>query len=431
MMKLFIYLFYRPLYAFLKSLIPVFRKKLNAKTLVWLELRQTNTDVDLRSEKNVFWFHASSGEIEYAKAIIRELRKAKPESTIVVTYSSPSAIKLFDNIKSSVNHFIPLPWDQPNAIADLINAINPQAIVFARTDFWPELIYQLKKKNIPSFIASYNPSFNAWNRFFNVVFFNHFKGIFCVHPSQASILNSMLSKDVSIAAPGDTRFDQVFWRLAQPSKLTIPLDFSYGVLGSTWLEDEKVITPILPALLNLGFKLFWAPHETNFENTERIELLLLELKIKYKRFSELMTAQDSGTVIDANVLSQYQVILMDKVGYLADLYRNAAWAFVGGSFKAKVHSVMEPLCCAIPVITGPYITNSPEALRYHQVIMNDLRVVQLAHDSNEFLQSVSAVRSIQPKDFKKMLIGHLEQNRYASVKIIKLILDKLQENVNS
>lgn len=430
MMKLFIYFFYRPFYILLKALIPALRSKLDSKTLAWLELRDSKTDINLSADKNVFWFHASSGEIEYAKAIIRELKLAKPESTVVVTYSSPSAIKLFENIKSSVSHFIPLPWDQAKPSADLITAINPQAIIFARTDFWPELIYQLKKKNVPSFIASYNPDFATWNRLFSLFFFNHFKGIFCVHPSQASILNSMLSKDVSILAPGDTRFDQVFWRLAQPSKINFPLDFSYGVLGSTWLDDEKVITPILPAILEQGFKLFWCPHETNFENTERIELLLLDLKIKYKRFSELITANDASS-INPVVLTEYQVILMDKVGYLADLYRNASWAFVGGSFKAKVHSVMEPLCCAIPVITGPHINNSPEALRYHQVMMNDLRIVQVVNDSKEFLAAVTTLKNIQPKDFKKMLIGHLEQNRYASVKIVKLILDKLQEISNS
>jgi 3-deoxy-D-manno-octulosonic-acid transferase len=119
------------------------------------------------------------------------------------------------------------------------------------------------------------------------------------------------------------------------------------------------------------------------------------------------------------------------VGILADLYRNATWAFIGGSFKSKVHSVMEPLCCAIPVITGPRIHNSPEAMKYNNVIMNELRVVQVANDSNEFLSAISALKDIQIKDFKKMLIGHLEQNRYASVRIVRIILDMFQETLNS
>lgn len=422
MINFLIYFFYRPIYSLLKALAPHLQAKLDQKTIDWFKLRDSKTDIQLNSD-NVFWFHASSGEIEYAKAIIRDLKTLPKETIVVVTYSSPSAVKLFENIKNYVDHFIALPWDQPEPIADLIRRINPKALIFARTDLWPELIFQLKKFKVPCFIASFNPSLNFWNRLFNLFFLNHFKGIFCVHPAQASILNSMLSKNVSISAPGDTRFDQVFWRLSQPSKITFPLDFSYGVLGSTWPEDENIILPNLPSMIQQGYKIFWCPHETNSENIERIELQLLQLKISYKKFSE-MTEGDLS-------YQQAQVILVDKVGLLADLYRTAAWAFVGGSFKAKVHSVMEPLCCAVPVITGPHIQNSPEALRYNQVIMNDLRIVEVVHDSKQFLESITKLKTLQIKDFKKMLIGHLEQNRYASIKIVRIILDMLQEKVSS
>lgn len=423
MINLLIYFFYRPLYALIKLSLPFWRSNLDEKTKQWMALRETKIDFDYGQNENVFWFHASSGEIEYAKAIIRELKSVNPSAVIVVSYSSPSAIRLFENIKTHVSHFVPLPWDQKKPLQGLIKAIHPKAIIIARTDLWPELIFQLKQLNIPSFIASYNPSLTFGNRIFNAIFLKHFQGLFCVHPTQASILNSILPKSVAISAPGDTRFDQVFWRLAQPSKITIPLDFNYAVLGSTWIEDEKIVIPMLSEIASYGQKIFWCPHEINTKNIERIELWLLELQLSHKKYSEIADGQAA--------INDLQVILVDQIGVLADLYRQANWAFVGGSFKDKVHSVMEPLCCAIPVITGPKINNSPEALRYHQVLMNDLRIVQVVNDSKEFQTAVLNFKNIQIKDFKKMLIGHLEQNRYASIKIVHLILNKLQEKVSS
>jgi len=245
MMKFLIYFLYRPFFVIIKSLVPLFKSRFDEKTLAWFKLRDEENTISFSSTDNVFWFHASSGEIEYAKALIRELKKAQPQATVVVTYSSPSAIRLFENIKPLVNQFIPLPWDQPKPLVKLINQLNPKTVIFARTDLWPELIFQLKQKNIPTFVASYNPSLSNGNRFFIGTFLNHFAGIFCVHPTQESVLHSIVRKEVYVSSPGDTRFDQVFWRLAQPSKSPITFDFKYGVLGSTWPEDEKIILPVL------------------------------------------------------------------------------------------------------------------------------------------------------------------------------------------
>ncbi|MFZ3231607.1 MAG: glycosyltransferase N-terminal domain-containing protein [Pseudobdellovibrio sp.] len=421
-MKFVIYLLYRPFFIFAKSILILFKPLLSNKTKKWIGLRHEKTNLNFKDKKNVFCFHASSGEIEYAKSIIRELKLLEKKSTIVVTYSSPSAVKLFDNISHLVDAFIPIPWDQPNPLRLLIFQLNPRAFIFARTDLWPELIFQLSLNKIPTFVASFNPSLTFLNRLFNLVFLNHFSGIFCTHIQQASALKTNLSTSIHISAPGDTRFDQVFWRLAQPSQVLFSLDFNYAVLGSTWPEDEIHFIPILKSIIDQNCKIFWCPHEVGPENIQRIESILTEHNLNHQRFSNIFSNSTA---------SLGEVIIVDQIGYLADLYRNASWAFVGGSFKAKVHSVMEPLCCAIPVITGPHIQNSPEALRYSQIIINDIRIVQVVHDSEEFLTALVQLKSLQLKDFKKILIGHLEQNRNASSACARIILERTQEILNS
>jgi 3-deoxy-D-manno-octulosonic-acid transferase len=56
------------------------------------------------------------------------------------------------------------------------------------------------------------------------------------------------------------------------------------------------------------------------------------------------------------------MLLLDRVGVLAECYRHADWVMVGGSFRGKVHNVMEPAAWAKPITVGPHYGNSPEAV---------------------------------------------------------------------
>ena len=303
-----------------------------------------------------------------------------------------------------------MPWDQPGEIQKILTALNPSSFYFGRTDLWPELIYQLFLRSVRTYILSYNPNLRFLNQLWSRIFLKNFSGLFCTHVSQEDMLKKILPDSVLIKTPGDTRYDQVFWRLRQPTKIPFQILSEYFVLGSTWPEDESVILPALKEIKNLGYKIILSPHEIDSVNINRLAKLITELNLSCEKFSELNS-------VDA------EVILVDKVGYLADFYRDCSGAFIGGSFKSKVHSVMEPLCCAVPVITGPKIYNSPEALQYHQVIMNELRVVQSVRTTTEFLNAVKKIKNTNKADFKKLLIGHLEKNRYATQKIMTFIVE--------
>lgn len=425
-MNFLVILIYRLFYILLKAIILLLKPILNSKMKLWIQLRNQPVPVFPNAGKIVFLFHAASGEIEYVKSLIRELKEARAEVFIVVSYSSPSAQKLFENIKIHVDLFLPLPWDQPAVMEHFLTALNPHSLFFARTDFWPELMTQAYRKKINLYVVSFNPSLSFTNRFLIKNFLNKASALFCVHPQQIPLLKNLVSENVFISAPGDTRFDQVFWRLKQPTRFAIELtsNLSYGVLGSTWEDDEKHFTPLLSEMISNGYKMIWSPHEVDARNIQRIEALLEDKKLKFQKLSAI------GKEIPYRFLD-CDVLLIDQIGYLADLYRNASWAFVGGSFKHKVHSVMEPLCCAIPIVVGPFINNSPEALKYSHIEMNGLPVIQIVSNSTEFLSAINKVKNAPSQDFKRLLIGHLEQHRNATRKILHYVVRRTQESLNS
>jgi 3-deoxy-D-manno-octulosonic-acid transferase len=59
--------------------------------------------------------------------------------------------------------------------------------------------------------------------------------------------------------------------------------------------------------------------------------------------------------------SDTSVLLVDTVGELLTLYASADAAFVGGSLvPVGGHNLLEPAALGLPVLTGPYFTNSQE-----------------------------------------------------------------------
>jgi 3-deoxy-D-manno-octulosonic-acid transferase len=64
----------------------------------------------------------------------------------------------------------------------------------------------------------------------------------------------------------------------------------------------------------------------------------------------------------ASAVPSTDVIVVDRLGVLADLYALATAAYVGGGFHdAGLHSLVEPAVFRVPVIIGPRHTDSRDA----------------------------------------------------------------------
>ena len=311
--------------------------------------------------QNPIWIHASSGEFEYAKPVISAIKKWQPRIPIVVTYFSPSYA---EHIKkhSGVDKCLPLPLDLPGPTNEFIEKLNPQMLLVARTDLWPEILLAAKKNKIPSllFSSTFRPlsGLRYFFFFYYKLIFNKFSDVFCVSESDsASIKKTNTHTPVSVF--GDTRFDQVVSRLqnSKPINENIfkNINCPIFIAGSTWPEDENIILPGLKLFLkNKRFVLVIAPHEPTLVRLQKLEKRLTQLKLSFECYSKSMQFQS-------------EVLIIDQVGILAELYTKANLAFVGGSFKSKVHSVMEPLAAGLVTLVGPMHKNNREAIEFQNI----------------------------------------------------------------
>jgi len=165
----------------------------------------------------------------------------------------------------------------------------------------------------------------------------------------------------AIAVTGDTRYDSVAERAERIDRTREPLarlaavapDTFTIVAGSTWPSDEAVLLPAFADLLVQlpTARLLLAPHEPNPDHLAGIAERLRHLKLpRPVRLSQLEHAKAGP------------VIVVDRVGVLADLYALGDTAFVGGGFhRAGLHSVLEPAVFGVPIAFGPHWQMSRDA----------------------------------------------------------------------
>jgi 3-deoxy-D-manno-octulosonic-acid transferase len=137
--------------------------------------------------------------------------------------------------------------------------------------------------------------------------------------------------------------------------MDIPKLFDDGfifIVGSIWPQDAKHVLPAVAKVLNefSNFRCILAPHEPN-----EYALEMLEDHFIGKKFSTIRLSQIKITPV------RERIILIDRIGILAELYHQARLAFVGGGFRNSVHNVMEPAVAGLPILFGPNYHNSREA----------------------------------------------------------------------
>lgn len=308
------------------------------------------------------WFHASSmGEFEQARPIIAELRRRHPDVRIIVTFFSPSGYEhARKHALAEVTSYI--PFDTRRNASRFLDLVRPDAAVLVRYDVWPNHIWEMHRRGIPSMIANATMRKQSERRIAVVRDFHHH-----VYNSLTHILTvsdadrtSFASFDLTrptVAAIGDTRFDQVSARsLEARQRHLMPEHVTKGrkvvVAGSTWGEDEAVLIPALRELLQRvpGLLTIIVPHEPTVTHVEELETSLSDFTTSI-RFSAL------------NEYAGQPVIVVDSIGILMVLYASAHLAYVGGGFRQGVHNILEAAVYGIPVLFGPKHWNSQESLQ--------------------------------------------------------------------
>jgi 3-deoxy-D-manno-octulosonic-acid transferase len=307
--------------------------------------------------KNYILIHcASMGEFEHIKPLITQLSASK-RNAIIITFFSSSG---YENVKNyeGVDLILYIPFDFPGQWKKFYNTLNPKFLVISKHDAWPNQIWIAEENNIPIFLvnASLHENSSRIKGLAKILYNEVYQAFNQIHAVSESNKKNFERhfKNIHVDSLGDTKFDQVSLRKRQSINIKYIPDYWLKdeliiLLGSVWPEDlSQLIEPVKNILLqNSNVKVIIAPHQPNEKHIDEIKNTFAGIELIY--FSRTNFSDGS------------KILLIDTVGILADLYKYAHIAYVGGSFKQGIHNVMEPAIYGIPVIFGPTHSNSIEA----------------------------------------------------------------------
>ena len=350
------------------------------------------------------WFHVSSvGEFEQAKPVMSLLAERQgPSFEMALTFFSPSGMhyyRTYDRSKgmSAIKFLEYLPIDTPGNVRFCLDTLKPDMLVFVKFDLWPNLLIEAARRDIPQVLISGTLSpgsrrLSPVARGFYGRLYAALSAVAAISAEDAERFRTGGTGAVEIVVAGDTRFDQVCRRI-DGSTVKLPAAIAASgttwiVAGSTWPRDEKIVIPGFAILRrsNPDVGLIVVPHEPTAPRIAEIRSALEASGLTHHCLSSL---HDETKVTEP-------VLIADGVGYLADLYRSGAVAYVGGSFTTGVHNVMEPAVLGLPVLFGPRIDNSYEARRL--VELGSGTIVKTAQDvAREIGALLANRRSLEEK----------------------------------
>ena len=309
----------------------------------------------------LLWMHAPSvGEGLQARPVLELMRRQYPGVQLAYTHFSPSAESFARALDVDFRDY--LPFDSGADARAALDALQPTALVFSKLDVWPTLsaIAHDRGVRLGLVSATLAASSSRRSRLATAILHDAYAvldAVGAIDDADAARLIELGVRSDAIAITGDTRYDQVWQRArrvdrASPTLSRLASDRPTLVAGSTWPADEQVLLAAFIAARRVAgnARLVIAPHEPTGAHLGPIESWGRRTDgLRLDRLDVANAATD--------------VVLVDRVGVLGDLYALADIAFVGGGFHdAGLHSILEPAAFGAPVLFGPRYHASRDAL---------------------------------------------------------------------
>lgn len=345
----------------------------------------------LRSGRTI-WVHAVSvGEVLAVSGLVEEMRKNFPQHRVLVSTTTDTGQELARKRFGEAN-VLYFPMDFAFAIRPYLRMLQPELIVLAETEFWPNFLRLAHASGARIAVVNARISNRSWPNYrrFRWTLQRMLTNVdlFLAQTEEDSTrLQSIGAEAARVQMTGNLKFDVS--RLAPPPIVAIlrralAAEGAGPVLvcGST-VEDEE--PPLLKAFENLRLAhprvvMILAPRHP--ERFDAVATLVRQMGIRSFRRSRWQGEPLAGGVL-----------LVDSIGELAGLYALADVAFVGGSLVPRGgHNIIEPAQHGVAIVTGNHTENfrdivalfqGRDAVRIVTLAELPLSLMQLLADANE------------------------------------------------
>jgi 3-deoxy-D-manno-octulosonic-acid transferase len=322
-------------------------------------------DLNIDGDESI-WIHAVSvGEALTARALVADLRARYPRLRLYLSTTTIAGQQVAKKSLTQLDGIFYFPFDWAFIVRRTLGIVKPRVFIMMETEIWPNLLRICRARGVRTVLINGRISSRSYPRYKLIrPFFRRVLGDvdrFCMQGDEAARRLIDLGADPArVTVTGSLKFDSLqvptpvshgkprervlrFFRVS-PSRVVI-------VAGSTMKNEEHAVLRAFARIKNIApaSLLILAPrHPARFGEVERLA-----------REEGFVTVRRSDLPIDAD--PRADVVVLDTLGELAQVYQLATAVFVGGSLADYGgHNILEPAVFGKPIVFGPHMQNFKE-----------------------------------------------------------------------
>ena len=308
--------------------------------------------------ERLLWIHAASvGEVVASLPVQTEIKRLAPATRILLTTITQTGHAYALEHAGLADEVAFFPLDYIPFVNRALNRVRPDGFVMMESEIWPNFLAAARRRGIPTALISGKVSDRTFKRDLRFRWLmswalsniDHYCMQTETHADRIRrIAGSKLAQRLNVTVTGSTKFDQECGT-SSPDKINslrkeigLPDGVRAIVAGSTNPGEDEVVLDAFKKTRNGNgaLRLIIAPRKMS--EVDAIEEMAQVRGFKCARRS-------------LNGKSDYDVLILDTFGELANAYAFGDLAFVGGTLVPKGgHSIVQPIIHGKPVLFGPH-----------------------------------------------------------------------------
>lgn len=307
-----------------------------------------------RPDGPLVWIHAASvGESLSVLTLVRRLQGERPEIAVLITSGTVTSARLLaERLPEGIIHqYVPVdrvPW-----VKRFLNHWRPDLVLWVESEFWPTLLSEVRRRNIPAMLVNARISTRSWRGWRRAPWMiRRLLATFEICMAQTELYADRL-RDLGalrVACPGNLKFAADLPPAPDDAVAALESDIAARprwVAVSTHPGEEEAIADAharmahnIPDLLTII-----APRHP--ARGPQIAAMLRErgLTVGVRSLGEPVTAETD-------------VLLADTMGEMGVFFRVTDIAFIGGSLIPHGgQNPIEPARMGCAIVHGPHMEN--------------------------------------------------------------------------
>jgi 3-deoxy-D-manno-octulosonic-acid transferase len=316
-------------------------------------------------DKESIWIHAVSvGEVLTARALLPALRERYPKLRLFLSTTTMTGQQIARNNLQYVDEVFYFPFDLGFIVNRTLQLVRPRLFIMMETEIWPNQLRACHRAGVKTMLVNGRISSRSYPRyrlarsFFRRVLRDVDR--FCMQSEESArrVVDIGAERD-RVTVTGSLKFDSLEIPGSSPDRgrnrvlryFRISPDRPVVIAASTLKGEEEAVLDAfqrIRATMTSALLIIAPRKPQRFEDAERLA-----------RRAGWNVARRSELRVDAE--PRYDVVVLDTIGELAQLYQVATVVFVGGSLvDSGGHNILEPAVFGKPIVFGPYMQNFAE-----------------------------------------------------------------------